>query len=301
MLRIFAGFIIFCTMVFGANLGKLATGNMQGTYYAMGKDIADLFFKYKLILSPVATEGSIQNLDILYGLTNQNDFSFALVQSDAIKYYNYFMLKNFNTKTTDIIKVVLPLYLEEIHVLAKDGKKIEFIKDKEYFIACGKKESGSCITAKYIEQAYGVKFKYNHDVDFETGIGMLKEEKLDVVVSVIGKPSKILKAAEGIQILSLADNLIMDGLYKRGQLTPNDYNWLQSPVNTYAVPSVLVTNIPEGSKNQKVIEAFVKILVKNQEYLRQFGHSKWKEVDYNLTKPSNFHSVALKTFEDITK
>jgi len=291
--------VLISVGLFGANFGKLATGSNVGTYYQIGKDMSDLFLKYKIEFEPMVTEGSIQNLDILYGLTNQKDVSFGIVQQDAINYYNYFMLKNFNTNAKDIIKTVLPLYSEEIHLISKSGRKIELVKDKEYSVSCGKKESGSCITAKYIEQAYGVKFRYNHDITFETAISMMKEDKLDLTLSIIGKPSKIFKALEGIEFIELKDNLIMNGLYNKTTFTNNDYNWLSNPVGVYATTSVLVTNIAEG-KNDKVIEAVIKILVKNKAYLEQNGHPKWKEVNYNATKPKNFHNAALNTFENIS-
>lgn len=300
MIRVLAIVIGVCFSLFGANLGKLATGNINGTYYQMGKDISDLMLKYKQQLTPMTTEGSIQNLDILYGLTNQQDVMFAIVQSDVVKYYNYFMLKNFNSSTNDIIKVVLPLYEEEIHLVSKKGRQIELAKDKEYSVSCGKKESGSCVTAKYIEQAYGVKFKYNHDIDFDTAVSLMKEEKLDLTISIIGKPAKVFKAIEGMEFITLKDNMIMDGLYKRAQLSANDYNWVDKSVTTYAVPSVLVTNIPEGSKNINVVEAMVKVLVKNKAYLNQSGHPKWKQVDFDVTKPKNIHSSALSTIESLT-
>jgi len=274
-----------------SNFGAIITGPKTGTYIKIGKDVSTVFKKYKAHLDIIPSKGSIENLDALTGKNDKVRAKWAIVQTDALDYYNFLHFKETKQDITEKVKTLLPLYNEYIHILAKKGKKISFKKDSVLRIGVSSKVSGSNITAHLLENAYKVNFQYRY-VNYKDGIEYLKQDKIDIFIDVISMPAKRYQNLKGITLINLPQNKTMNKKYIRAKFSKLRYPWLEKDVHSYKVPSVIVTNRVEKKYNQTV-GIFLKIILNNYQALIKYGHPKWKEAYRN--KPlqvNNMHPVA---------
>jgi TRAP transporter TAXI family solute receptor len=270
---------------------RLMTGPEQGTYYQVGQEIAEQTEKVGLHLEVIPTEGSWANI---VGLFN-NDTEFAIFQIDAFLQ----AAKNlYNNKAEDIhdeIKVVMPLYNEEIHVIKSKARELDFASEEHFVIGCGRENSGSCLSAGVIADFYGKEFNYVYD-DYENALDDLREDKLDLVIITSGKPNALLVDQTGLDLVSLPRTRKAAELYLYTDITADDYPWLEQTVETYAVLSVLATMIQEqeGLANDLVGTLHFAMQV-NEDKLKQYGHPKWRDVFFTRYIESVGHVGALQS------
>ena len=133
---------------------NIMTGGPTGTYVKIGRDIAGLGKACGQTLNVVESAGSLENFS---GVRNRKNTQFGIVQNDVLEY-----LKTFEANDPEVqkavkgVRIMFPLYNEEIHVLAR--KDIAGMKDlvgKK--IAVGKKDSGTFLTATLIMDILRVK------------------------------------------------------------------------------------------------------------------------------------------------
>lgn len=279
-----------------SNFGAIATGSNTGTYIQLGKDISNLLRNYNSYLEVIPTKGSIENLDALAGKNDKLRAKWGIVQNDALSYYEFLHFKRTKQDITDAIKVVLPLYNEDIHIFAKKNKNISFEKGSTLKVGIPSKVSGSKITARMIEKAYGITFQYRY-INYQTGLSYLKKDKLDIYIDVISLPAKKYENIRGIKLVQLPQNDNMNKKYIASRITNKDYKWQEKSVSGYQVPSVIVTNRVEKKYNQTV-GVFLKILLKNYSNLIKNGHYKWNEAYNNrFNAMNNMHPVSLKILQ----
>ena len=288
--------LFIATTLFGkSNFGAIATGSTTGTYIQIGKELSNIFRKYSSTLEVIPTKGSKSNLDALTGKNEYARAKWAIVQSDALDYYNFLHFKRTKKDVTGLIKTILPMYSEHIHMFVKKGNenKISFKKGSEIIVGVPSKTSGANITANLIENAYGVTFSFRY-VNYQKAIHYLKKDKLDIYLDVISLPAQKYANLEGISLLELPQNQLMNKKYIRSEFNKSTYSWLDKTVLGYKVPSVLVTNRVDKKYNQ-VVGVFVKIILNNYHNLIATGHPKWKEAYQNkLLEVQNMHPVAYK-------
>jgi len=278
-----------------SNFGAIATGSTTGTYIQIGKDLSTVFKEYNSVLEVIPTKGSKSNLDALTGKNEHARAKWAIVQSDTLDYYNFLHFKSTKKDVTGLIKTILPMYSEHIHMFIKKGneKKISFKKGSTIIVGVPSKTSGSHITANLLENAYGVTFSYRY-INYKKAMHYLKTEKIDIYMDVISLPAKKYTNIKGISLLQLPKNNLMNKRYIRATFNKNNYKWLDKDVIGYKVPSVLVTNRVDKKYNQTV-GVFIKVILNNYKDLIKNGHPKWKEAYRNkFLKVNNMHPVAYK-------
>jgi len=276
--------IIFITLftllsyINATNLGTIATGSKAGGYYKIATDISNLLKNYGLSLTPIVSGGSYQNLETLNGVyvKNQNTF-FAIAQKDAISYYNYIQFENNGKSIYSKIPVVLSLGIEQIHIYTLESSEYDFEKRKTYKVFCGSEQSGSCITAKYIERAYDFNFIYVNS-KLENVINRLKDGSIDLAFKVIVAPATYFKEATELKFVDLPTNFIMEDMYSHSVLKRKDYPWIDEDIHAYAVPKVLVTNLHD-KKYDPIIENLTKIIILNKRYLAKEYGEYWNDID----------------------
>jgi len=280
--------IVLFSYINAIELGTLATGKKDGMYYKMGKDISDLFKKYNINLKPIETRGSYDNLSILDGhyIKNQNTF-FAIVQKDAIAYYNYIQYTKHNRTIFNKIPAVISLGIEQIHILANIDSDFDFDRRKTYKVFCGDRESGTCITTKYIEKAYNFKFIYVNSKE-STVLTKLKEGMVDLVFKVVEKPNNFFKNLEDVKFIDFPTNFTMEDMYIHSEITKEDYPWIEENIHAFAVSKVLVTNLYE-KKYAPILANIANILTLNKTYIEKKYGDHWKNVDFNYT---NFRKMS---------
>jgi TRAP transporter TAXI family solute receptor len=268
---------------------RLMTGDEQGTYYQIGREIAHETDKVGLNLQVLPSAGSWANIIALFN----NDTEFAIFQLDAYIKAARNLYQNTSLDIRDEIKVVMPLYHEEIHVLKSKGRPLDFATEKKFMVGCGPENSGSCLSADVIAEFYGKEFSYVHN-SYEQALADLKAGTLDLVVITAGKPFKLLTGQTGLDLVSLPRTKKAAEFYLYSTISPEDYPWLDHPVETYGVRSVLATMIQEqeGLANDLVGAVHFTILI-NEDRLKTAGHPKWNDVFFRAYNEKTTHSAVL--------
>lgn len=280
----------------GSNIGLITTGGEDGTYIQIGKDISKLFKKYNVDLEVKKSEGSLDNLRRIVGLDTLYPSNWAIVQNDVLKYYKYKYYKETKYNLNSKVKIILPLYNEDIHIFKKKDKTIKFEVGDVITVGVKSEKSGGYITSKVIQNSYGVEFNFIY-CDFETAKQYLQKGVIDIFVDVTAKPNKSYTNLKDIDFVTLPENKIMDENYSKTLFTKEEYPWLKKNHYGYACTSVLVTNLVDAKYN-KVVKFFVEAILQNSKELQSAGHSRWSEVYKNLkshSKNFNYHPQVVKS------
>ncbi len=290
-------FAFLCTAVQPAHAGDqlmLYTGQQAGTYQAIGDDMAKLFKASGAEVKVSTTDGSIDNIRKVAGSKKP---ALGLVQSDVLG----FMRRSNNPDTQHLseqLRMVLPLYDEEVHVLTRrEIKRWSDLKDKR--VVVGEEGSGNMLTAVNMLAISDILVKETLRLSPAQGVLAVLEGKADAVIFVGGKPVKLFKniesleSAEGKKFAPLLKNvhfipvLSPDILaeYSSASITPKDYSFVTETIPTISVQAVLITGNYENSDHSdtcKVIKKMSDLLRTELPKLKSGGHPKWKEVDYTL-------------------
>ncbi len=274
----------------------MVTGPKTGTYIAFGKDIAREASKEGVKVDVYDSKGSIDNIQ---RITSKEKVGLAIVQSDTLG----FLSRSKSKRSMEIAKklrLVAPLYDEEVHVLAnRDIKSIEDLNGKR--VVVGGEDSGSTITAENIFSILGISPSKRFEADPPHAVIAVLNHDADAMIFVSGKPVRVFKNMEElakitsgpnagklaqVHFLPLNDPRLLKE-YKPATITHNDYSYVTGDVPTIAVTALLVTydytlkNGPYYRDHCANMAKLVKSLYDNMEDLRTTGHPKWQEVDMN--------------------
>lgn len=276
----------------------IATGNKKFTYYKIGKSLAKYVAPDAGINLMPVEGGSIINVKKMrwqYGM------KFAIVQSDVLEYYKG-KAKKGNKHATDLIsplRVVLPLYKEEVHILVHADSDMEYFHDlKGKRIALGSANGGSAMTGIAL---YNYMFGEEippQNVYFSSFGQALRavaiDKTADAWIMVVGQPATRFSQlkAEAKQYLKLLkyddsnhqDKRILKGPYYKAMINKDSYKWLNEDVSSIAVKTFLITQKYTNSWTKKRIKNFTRSLCKNFDILQSKGHPKWKEVKLEYSK-----------------
>src|SRR5579862_3629075 len=142
MRGMFAAFI--CALISGAALADdgigIVTGPKTGTYYAFGKDIAQVAARAGLDVDVKSSEGSVDNIK---RINSSENAALGIVQSDVLG----FLSRSKNPESMRIagnLRMVFPFYNEEVHVLAR--RNIHSFADLQgKKVAIGEEGSGNML------------------------------------------------------------------------------------------------------------------------------------------------------------
>jgi len=268
---------------------RLMTGDEQGTYFQIGREIAHETDKVGLNLQVLPSAGSWANIVALFN----SDTEFAIFQMDAYMKAGRNLYQNTALDIRDEIKVVMPLYHEEIHLIKARQRSLDFSTEEKFIVGCGPENSGSCLSAEVIADFYGKQFTYVHS-SYEQALANLKAGELDLVVITAGKPHKLLTGQTGLDLVSLPRTQKAAEVYLYTTISQEDYPWLDHSVETYGVRSVLATMIQEqeGLANDLVGAVHFTILI-NEDRLKKSGHPKWNEVFFRAYSEKTSHAAVI--------
>ena len=276
---------------------RIATGSKLGTYCHFGKDIAGIAQQHGVTVKVLNTQGSLDNLELL----KRGRADLAIVQSDAIG-----VIYHVDQAFVKDLRVVFPLYPEEVHILAKKGvASIHDLSRKK--LACGTEKSGNNVTMMVVLNKMivaGVKKVKN--LTPEDAITAVLTGDIDAMAYVSGKPAGLFMRLnklkddpkhrlllEGIHFLPIQSDKLLNHYYSAAELRPADYPWLEEAVPTVSVQALLVKlKRPEIKGDQKAgcsedLLTLVDAVRSNIETLKKTGHPKWSVVDLDadLTNP----------------
>ena len=234
----------------------MPTGASGGTYYSMGTDIASLAAEKGVDINITKSAGSLENLRRMAGTENAG---ISIVQSDVID----FLSKNpsrVNRKVLRNLRLVLPLYDEEVHLLArKNIGSINELENKR--VVVGELGSGTHITSNNILNILDINVKQIYDLTPKEAYESLILGKVDAVFFVGGKPvsyingllemksnEKLSKYMDEIHLVPIDDDRL-NQTYATASFLPQDYvtkdrrhQLTRVTVPTIAVKALLVSH-----------------------------------------------------------
>jgi uncharacterized protein len=260
----------------------ITTGETRGTYYAIGQDISGIAKEAGLELRVLPSQGSLENL---YRVFTAPEAQLGIVQHDVL----YWVRSNEGSETAqrmaERIKLVFPLYDEEVHVLARNDAGIESFADLAgKIVATGPSGSGTSVTAGVLFTLAGIAPAERVELGATEALAQLKRGALDAMIYVAGAPVKLLvddiRASNDLHLVPLEDAAIAAIYGEPVRLDASHYPWAKDGVRTFGVKAVLVTYDYQSNREKCAYVGDIASLVRAEiGALRETGHLKWQDVD----------------------
>ncbi len=284
-MKFFLGIFFLGIFTAQAYAMTIATGSKSGNYYKIGKNLNKKVFNGKAKV--LNTAGSVENML----LVAQGKVDIALVQSDALAMLNIFYSDSGKT-ADDLVDIVGKLYTETVHVIVHKDSNINLISDLDGTVmVSGGKQSGSSVTATFIENRHNISFKKIVNTSIKKGLDLLSEKKVDVVFYTAKSPSSLLKKYKNVRLISREYILTDNRHIKDLTLKKNKYKFLEEDLNVYGVDTVIITK--KGYKDIKKIAKFLNI--KNFKKSKSKSNSNKKQAKF-ITIPKDKLTIYTKRY-----
>lgn len=281
---IVAGLVAFFTTTFalGAERLGIATGREGGTYYRFGQDIQRVGALSDLDVFVYQSKGTLQNLAVVQDRSN---VQLIMSQADAVAFFARFGTAAQKT-AVDRLRVVMPLYTEEVHVLA--SKEITSFRELDgKRVATGEIGSGTSLTSRVLFDLAGIAPGMVFTSPLSEAIDALTDGSLDALIAVGGSPIGAmvadLPANADIHLLPLDEDIFAKSYGPSIAIPDGTYPWQHDTVATVGILSMLVTveQTPE-SATCRSIYALSDAIITNIDWLEERGHPKWSDIDLEV-------------------
>lgn len=279
---------------------NIMTGGPQGTYIKIGRDIAALGAECGQTLNVLESAGSLENF---IGVRNRRNTQFGIVQSDVLEY-----LKTFEKNDPEVqkavkgVRIMFPLYNEEIHVLARtDIASLKDLAGKK--VAVGKKDSGTFLTATLIMDILQVKAGERMDINPDAALPKLLSGEIDAFFYVAGAPASLFTGntidKAKFHLVPITEAPLL-ATYTPSRIEVGTYSFQDKPVDLIAVKAVMMTYDYDTKRNAyhrdscKTVADFSNLIVTGLDKLKTTGHPKWKTVDLTALPPGWQVGVCVK-------
>ena len=222
-------------------------------------------------------------MENIYAVYQRPGVPMGIVQSDVLAFVSRVQTDPVLKQIAKKIKMIFPLYNEEVHLLARRGiGSFDELADKR--VAIGREGSGTYLTTRLLFRVSEVAPRETVPIDTDEALAELKAGRIDAMFFVAGYPVRLL--TEGV---SEADNLVLVPItnkdiaefYPRAPIPANTYAWQPQPIDTVAVKAVLVSfDFRRG--DCEAIGRFAQVISSSREWLITNGHAKWKSVDLDF-------------------
>jgi hypothetical protein len=271
--------IFMATVGRSAELG-LITGKEKGTYYQFGLDLKALAEKHDIQLRVEPSNGSIENI---YAVYKRPGIAMGIVQSDVLAFVARVQSNPALKAVARKIKMVYPLYNEEIHLLVRQGvKSFDDLAGKR--VAIGEEGSGTYLTARLLFEVSRVQPREMVQIGTDEALKQLKAGTVDAMFYVAGFPVKLFKEnvgeADGLQLAPITNPKILQ-FYPSAEIPAGTYGFQRETVSTAAVKAVLVS-FDFRTVHCEYIGKFARMIADELDTLKQTGHPKWKSVDLDF-------------------
>lgn len=278
---------------------KIVTASTRGTYIQIGRDLAALVAPHAdIVLDVLPSAGSAENVR---RLRYEDGVKLAIVQSDVYQAF----LDLAATGSADAariirpLRVVLPLYNEEIYFIVRSDSKLQYIHEiRGARINAGELGSGTALTSSTL---YRLMFKEpipEANASFlpndDALVKLLTDRTLDVVAVIAGQPAKILadmkpEARQYLRLLKAdpdhpATQAALKTYFPATVRTASYPNLLSEDLPGLAVKAYLVTYDYNLKHTRDYLAKFARSLCDRFALLKEKGHPKWREVE--LAMPS---------------
>ena len=271
---------------------SLMTGREAGTYYQIGRDLKQLAGRHQIDLDVIPSAGSLENIFKVYeypsiqlGLSQFDTLSLIAMQAAVGDDADAEELQN----VVNSMQLVLPLYQEEVHVLAKSPEIKQFADLNGKKVAMGDVVSGTYGTASILLELFQIKPAEQLELDAVAALDALRQGQVDAMIYVVGAPAKLFvrpfETGEQPHLVSVtipdkaAKHDIFQSFYRATTIPAGTYGWQDQEVATLAVGTVLFTSDKGPDEERcRAIGRFARMVYDNLDGLRGSGHPKWKSV-----------------------
>jgi len=260
----------------------IVTGSPNGTYIQIGKDIRSLVSNHGINLKVFPSNGSLENVAAVY---KRSGVQLGIVQSDVLAYIGSLAMANENNHMKAVakkIKMVFPLYNEEVHLLARNNIN-NFFDLAGKVVAVGKERSGSYLTANLLFQLSEITPAKKVEIGGSEAVDALLRGDIDAMFYVAGYPVKLFQnlLTEGLlHLVPIQDKSITE-FYPVSTIPSSTYPWQNEAVSTIAVKAVLITYDYKWRHCDNV-GRLANLMSDNFDWLKQHGHKKWNNVDFDF-------------------
>jgi TRAP-type uncharacterized transport system substrate-binding protein len=225
----------------------LVSGSSAGTYYAVANDLVTVARRHDLALLNRPTLGSRDNFRKL--VDAKENAALGFVQSDLLDWLRSSTDRE-DQKQAALLRLVLPLYAEEVHVLAR--RELGTLADLAgQRVVTAVSSQGSRYTAENLLRMAGVvPARLDDQQTTAAALCSVLTGRADAMVIVEGKPALSLTS---LDVLRLHPSRPLDGVhlmplvlpagaegYELARLDERDYAWLGTPVPTLSVRALLM-------------------------------------------------------------
>ena len=250
------------------------TGGEKGTYYQFGLNFQALARSNGINMTVHTSKGSVENI---YAVYQRPGIQLGIVQSDVLAFVARVQTDEALKRIAKKIKMVFPLYNEEIHLLAKKGiNSFDDLANKR--VAIGREGSGTYLTVRLLFKVSEVAPREMVTIDTDEALAELKAGRIDAMFYVAGLPVKLLAegvtAADELQLVPITNKDIAE-FYPRITIPGGTYAWQPQPVESVTVKAVLVT-FDYRRLDCENVGKFAQVVSTNIETLVKSGHPKWK-------------------------
>src|SRR6266545_2020024 len=212
-----------------ADLGVI-TGSEKGTYYQFGLNLQVLTKTNGINMSVYPSKGSVENI---YAVYQKPGVQLGIVQSDVLAFVARVQSDQVLKRIAKKIKMVFPLYNEEVHILARSGVAgFDDLADKR--VAVGREGSGTYLTARLLFNVSEVAPREMVPIDTDEALAELKAGRIDAMFYVAGSPVKLfadnVAAADKLTLVPIRNKSITE-FYPTATLPAGTYAWQTAPVD----------------------------------------------------------------------
>ena len=259
----------------------IATGSAEGTYFKIAQDIKPIAEKEGIPLEIVQTNGSFDNINLL----GAGKVDLAILQLDVLRFVAEVMRKETGFNVLQEAKVVLNLYPEEIHIIAKNPaiKTVKDLQGKK--VAVGPEKGGSALTAEVLLAGFDLHINRVFEAP-EEAIKQIAAGNLDALIFVGGAPVPVFRNLDNsFHFVTIPADSGLEQIYPKKKIPASVYSWA-GEVDTHAVLSVIMTRNREDHDYAATLQKLVLAILANKENLDANGHPKWKDSFIRSTLPN---------------
>ena len=266
-------------------------GPGTGTYIQIARDIGDLAASCGLDVEALETEGGFENF---LAVRKRPYTQFGMTQSDILEYLRTYAANDPAIRNAAYgMRIALPLYDEEVHILARrDIETLDGLDGRR--VGVGAEGSGTFLTASLVLGLTGVDPSERVSASFDEMLAELLEGELDAFFFVAGAPTALLESpeidGEALHLLPVTDPTLQ-AVYQPTTIPAGTYDYQDEAVETVAIKAVLMTFEYDPEKNPYHREAcdavsdVAHLVVTRLDELRENGHPKWNQIDLTDIPP----------------
>ncbi|MDY6992270.1 MAG: TAXI family TRAP transporter solute-binding subunit [Pseudomonadota bacterium] len=268
---------------------KLLTANETGTYHKMGQDLKSALLP-EIDIELIPSLGSLTNV---LTIAVNPDIHLGFAQIDVL---NSPLIK-------DKVQLALPLYEEEVHLLAtKSIKHLADLYTKK--VSLGVNGSGTFSAATALLKALEIDNIEKVYLEIEDSLTALAQGDIDALFYVIGYPAPLLEKQ-----VTVNDKLHLvpvkgkfDNTFSPTVIPPQTYPWQQQAIETVSVLSVLASHAYHSDDPRcEAVGQVINAIYKKMDVLKKKGHDKWDKVKFDpqvLAEDKTISACTLKSFSE---